>query len=234
MSKILSEQLRSVKLGTLSKRHRKNTSWPLEKKIEVVTNYLVLGNMKLVAAACGVDYGLIRQWKIQPWWKDLENEIRATQNIALDNKLSKIVERSMEVTMDRLDNGEFILNNKTGELVRKPVAMKDAAKVATDFMTRQQVLRKEENDQPQISQQSVTEQLAALAVEFAKWQKKEKIKEEAIDIEPKEIVDAVSEEWKEGLQEGIGVGTQEETQSSEGPGGEEFSSEYDGEGRQSP
>ena len=194
MSNTLKEQLANVRLGNLSKRHKKNAVWPLEKKIEVVSKYLILGNLKLVAADTGVDYGLVRQWKIQPWWKDLEAEIRATQNIAMDNKLSTIIERSMEATMDRLENGELILNNKTGQLVRKPVSMKDAAKVATDFMTRQQVLRKEETDKPQVSQQSVTEQLAALAMEFAKWQKISTAKTEAVDVESKEITDAFSED----------------------------------------
>lgn len=234
MSNILKEQLANVRLTNLSKRHKKNAVWPLEKKVEVVSKYLVLGNLKLVAADTGVNYGLIRQWKIQPWWKDLENEIRATQNIALDNKLSKIIEKSMEATMDRLENGEIILNNKTGQLVRKPVAMKDAAKVATDFMTRQQVLRKDETDKPQVSQQSVTEQLAALAMEFAKWQIKDASKKEAIDIESKEITDAIPEEREEGLQEGIEMGAREEAEPSEGSSGEERGPESDGEGRESP
>ena len=95
--------------------------------------------------------------------------------------------RAWNGSSNRLENGEIVLNNKTGELIRKPVAMKDAAKVATDFMTRQQVLRKDETEKPQVSQQSVTDQLAALAMEFAKWQKVSSAKTEAIDIESKEI-----------------------------------------------
>lgn len=223
MSKTLKEQLERVTLGNLSKRHKKHAVWPLEKKIEVVTKYLVLGNLKLVAVDTGVDYSLVRAWKTQPWWKDLENEIRATQNIALDNKLSKIIERSMDATMDRLENGEIVLNNKTGELIRKPVAMKDAAKVATDFMTRQSIIRKDDSEKPQVSQQSVTDQLAALALEFAKWQIKDASKKEAIDVEIKEVgeEDAISEEWETGLQTGTPVGEDLEAEPSEGSGGEE-------------
>jgi hypothetical protein len=227
MPNSLKEQLSNVKLGNLSKRHKKNAVWPLEKKIEVVSKYLVLGNMKLVSVDTGVDYGLLRQWKMQPWWKDLELEIRATQNIAVDNKLSRIIERAMDLTLDRLENGEIVLNRKTGLLDRVPVSMKDANKVTTDLMTKQHALRKEESAQPQTSQQSVTEQLKTLAMEFAKWQSKTAAKAEAVDIEAREITegdsDAVHEKWEEGLQTGAPVGEGKQAQPSEGSGGEEFS-----------
>lgn len=193
MSTSLKEQLANVKLSNVSKRHKKNAVWPLEKKIEVVSKYLVLGNMKLVSVDTGVDYGVLRQWKMQPWWKDLELEIRATQNIAVDNKLSKIIERAMDVTLDRLENGEIVFNRKTGELDRVPVSLKDANKVTTDLMTKQHMLRKEETAQPQVSQQSVTEQLKTLAMEFAKWQTKETAKIEAIDVEVKDITEGDSD-----------------------------------------
>lgn len=195
---------------------------------------MVLGNMRLVAATTGVDYGLIRQWKMQEWWLDLEKEIRATQNIELDTKLSKIVEKSMSVTMDRLENGEVVLNNKTGELIRKPVAMKDAAKVATDFMTRQAVLRKEEKNTEQVSTASVSDQLKTLAMEFAKWANKKTGNAEAIDVTFKEVEeDAIPEERETELQGGIEVGTREEAESGEGSGGEELGQIGDGEGRES-
>jgi len=193
MSEALKEQLANVKIGNLRQVHQKNRSYPLEKKVEVVSQYLVLGNMKLVAAMTGVDYGLIRQWKIQPWWMDLEREIRATQNIAVDNKLSKIIEKSMDATLDRLEHGEHLVDKKTGTVYRQPVAMKDAAKVTTDFLTRQSVLRKAEDAVEQVSTTSVVDQLKALAIEFAKWSNKQN-NVDVIDIESKEINDTTSSE----------------------------------------
>lgn len=194
---------------------------------------MVLGNLKLVAATTGVDYGVIRQWRIQPWWKDLELEIRATQNIELDNKLSKIVERSMAVTLDRLENGEHILNNKTGELIRKPVAMKDAAKVASDFMSRQALLRKEDRQEDQVTQVAVADQLKTLAAEFAKWATKKAQNSEAVDVEVKEVEDAISEERETRLQEGTSMGTLEEAEPGEGSGSEELSEVRSGESGES-
>lgn len=224
----IASQLKTLKIKNLSKKHKPNTTWPLEKRIEVVSQYLVLGNMRLVAATTGVSHDLIRQWKIQPWWKELETEIRATQTIELDNKLSKIVERSMEATLDRLENGEHVLNNKTGEIIRKPASLRDVSRVTNDFLSRQQVLRKTQETTSEVSTQSITEQLKALALEFSKWQGKKPKEEDIVDIEAKEIVeensDALHEEnkWEvsQKLPEGEGVGTParrgEEDQGSRG------------------
>ena len=59
-----------LKVGNLRRKHVKNTTWPKEKKIQAVAQWLALGNLRLVSATTGVDYGLIRQWKIQPLWKE--------------------------------------------------------------------------------------------------------------------------------------------------------------------
>jgi hypothetical protein len=190
--------------------------------------------MKLVSATTGVDYGLIRQWKIQPWWLELEKEIRATQNIAVDNKLSKIIERSMEATLDRIENGEIRVDRKTKSTYREPVVAQVAAKVANDFLTRQAVLRKAEENIETVSTTSVVDQLKSLAIEFAKWSGKQNQTSQIIDVEVKEVEDAISEERETELQEGIGVGAQDSSESSEGTGCEEQSAFRDGESRESP
>jgi hypothetical protein len=203
MADSLKEQLAKVKVGNLTKKHKKWAVWPIEKKIEVVSQWLVLGNLKLVAASTGVDYEVLKQWRMKPWWKDLELEIRATQNIAMDNKLSKIIERSLEATYDRLENGEVVLNQKTGELTRRPVTMRDAARVATDMLSKQHILRTDEAEKPKESAQSVTEQLKTLAMEFAKWQIKETAKTEAIDVPFKEIDENLHEMQNPETSDGI-------------------------------
>jgi transposase-like protein len=233
MSEALKEQLANVKIGNLRHKHQKNRSYPLEKKVEVVSQYLVLGNMKLVAAMTGVDYGLIRQWKIQPWWMDLEREIRATQNIAVDNKLSKIIERSMDATLDRLEEGEVLVDKKTGKTYRQPVSMKDAAKVTNDFLTRQAVLRKAEESVEQVSTTSVVDQLKALATEFSKWSNKQNAVD-IVDVETIEVTDAISEERGSPVQTRVGVGAQDPSEPSEGTGREEQSALGDDESGESP
>jgi transposase-like protein len=188
------ERLKKITVRNMSVKHRTNTNWPMEKKIEVVSQFLVLGNMKMVAAMTGVSYDLIRQWKTQAWWKDLENEIRQTQNIEMDTKLSKIVDRSLDAVMDRVENGDFVYDQKAGVLKRKPANLRDVARVSVDMLSKRELLRGNATERRENSQVSVSEQLKLLATEFAKWQTPAK---PTIDVEMVEVVDA-----KEVLPEG--------------------------------
>lgn len=184
-----------LKVGNLRRKHVKNSTWPKEKKLQVVTQYLALGNMKLVAATTGVDYGLIRQWKMQPWWKEFEREIRATENIALDSNLTKIVDKSLEAVADRLENGDFIFDNKTGQIKRKPVNMKDAAKVSVDLLTKRELLRGNATNRSEAAVIPMADQLKALADAFARMSQglppAEIIDVETVEINDKDIDDAV-------------------------------------------
>ena len=184
------DRLEQIKMRNLKVKHRKYQVWPIEKKIEVVSQWLVLGNMKLVAATTGVGYDLIREWKTQPWWKELEMEIRQTQNIEMDTKLSKIVERSMEAVADRLEHGDHFYDQKTGEIKRKPVAMRDAARVTVDLLSKRELLRGNATERRETTQVSVAEQLKMLAAEFAKWQNPNKeIVVDVTDVEAKEDIE---------------------------------------------
>lgn len=196
-----------MKLSNLTRKHVPNTKWPKEKKLQAVTQYLALGNMKLVAAATGVDYGVLRQWKIQPWWKEYEREIRATENIGMDSDLTKIVKRSLEAVADRLENGEVFYDQKTGQLQRKPVLMKDANKVAVDLLTKRELLRGNATARTEQSAIPMADQLKQLADAFARMSTglppAEIIDVEAIEITDEDIEDAVEVVHHHGLSDQI-------------------------------
>lgn len=219
------ERLEKISQRNLKVKHVKNKTWPIEKKIEVVSQYLVLGDMKLVGAVTGVSHGVIRQWKIQPWWKELEAEIRASQNIEMDTKLSKIVEKSLDAVLDRVENGDFIYDQKSGEIRRRPASLRDIHRVSVDMIDKRELLRG--NDvKKEVAQIGVEEQLKLLAQEFAKWVDK---KDHPV-IDLIEVEDAVYEEREAGLQEGERP-LQQSPGDSEEEGGEESSPEaVDGRG----
>lgn len=161
--------------------HKPGYKFPVEKRIEVVTKWLALGNMRLVADLTGVSYQLCRMWKQEPWWAELVAEVKASKAQVLDTKLSKIVDKSLETIADRLENGDVIFNNKTGTVMRKEVSLKDATKVATDLLTRQSVIQKQETEQTvQQDNGTIKDQLAMLAAEFAKFNKRDNSKAQTI------------------------------------------------------
>lgn len=205
--------------------HNFKEHWPEKKKIEAVTTYLALGKFPFVAQVTGIPLETLRTWKKQEWWSDLESQIRTEENQELDTKLSKIVNKSLDVVVDRLENGEFYMD-KTGKVHRVPVKLKDATKVTSDLLDRRSLIRKEPARQLAEKQESVNERLLSLAEQFAAIalgkdpRKAEKIIEG-------EIIDAIPEERKEGLQQGTFLGTQEETESCEGQSCQEQGEEYD-------
>ena len=155
------------------------------KKIEVVTSYLALGKAPMVEALTGVPRQTIRQWKCQPWWKDLEHEIRQEDDYELDAKTSKVIDRTLDVVMDRLENGDFILDSRSGSIKRVPVKMKDAHRVTVDMIDKRNLIRGKPTS---ITQKvAVEDVMANLANQFKEWAQQIK-GTKVIDVTDAEIV----------------------------------------------
>lgn len=230
---------RALKLKNVNIPHAKNCTWPIEKKIEAVTTHLALGNLRHVAAVTGVSLGLIKQWRIQPWWKEVEAEIVASRRIQSANKLSKIVDKSLDVIDDRLENGDFLYNSKSGELLRKPVTLRDATTAANALMQRAAIIEKLNKDEQVVeATQTIQEQLVSLAAEFAKMNKRDNSRATTVEFKEQDEAaggndDAVYEERETRLQEG-GEGVYEPSGSNQEAFGTEQGETFDGESWEGP
>jgi hypothetical protein len=215
-----------LRLTNLKRPADSKKNYPIEKKIEAVTHYLALGNLRQVAAITGVSYPNIKLWKSQDWWKELEAEIKASRRLQTNSKLSKIVDKALQAVEDRIENGDIHYNRKTGELDRVPVSALTATKVANDLMQRQEALEKISAAEIEHQQtQTIQDQLMFLATEFAKFNAKR-----TVDVKATEVIeDAVYDKREEGLQEGERE-VRLETLSGEEEGGEEQSESLDDEG----
>jgi len=157
-----------------------------EVKYNCVVTWLATGNLRIAASTVNVPYNTARYWYTQPWWKEFEFEIANSKRTKTNNKLSKIVDKSLDLLEDRLENGEMVLNNKTGELIRKPVQVRDLNQVLNNVLTRQEALEKQKKEQSVLQQQeSVADLLKQLAGEFAKFNGSKK--PEIIDVEDAQI-----------------------------------------------
>jgi len=150
--------------------HKEFEHWSDKKKVEVVTTYLVLGKVGLTAATTGVPEGTLRRWKFEPWWAEMVAAIQADSDQELDAKLAKNVDKALDLIKDRLENGDFIYNPKTGEFARKPVSMRDTWKVTSEMVDKRFILRKQPKEQA--NQEAIGDILKKLAVDFATMAKK--------------------------------------------------------------
>lgn len=147
-----------------------NVRWYTDaEKLEAVKLYLITGNQAAVAAALNINKNTMNQWANSQWFIDLSDQIKREGNIQLSNKLRKVAEKAMEITLDRLDNGDFIYDQKTGQMVRKPMMGKDAHKIAVDFLDKSwETDTKIERVDTENSTQDKLATLAAAFVEMAK------------------------------------------------------------------
>ena len=156
--------------------HKYLEKWPEAKHVEVVASYLVLGKATLVEAVTGVPAGTILQWKTQPWWQELVDQIQTEEDQELDTKLSSRINKVLALVEDRLENGDWILDSKTGTIIRKPVSLKDSWKTGKEMIDVRQMMRDRPKDR--VDKEAVSDILKNLAVEFASMARK-KVKENA-------------------------------------------------------
>lgn len=160
------------------KKHQKNYKMRSDDtKIEVVKTYLALGgNLSLTASVTDISRDTLKTWKASNWWKNLVEEIKQCEKLELSAKTKKILNASMDVLADRVQNGDFIYDQKQGKLIRKPLSAKDAHTISVDLMDRAQILDKETQEEPEHKDKDLA-RLEALADKFAKIANK-------IDIKP--------------------------------------------------
>ena len=182
---------------------------------------MATGNAVTTASITAVPLPTVRNWIKQPWWKEMKDSFYADDKQELDAKYQKIIRKALDVTEDRLDNGNFQLDQKTGKVVRVPVSIGDSHRVMKDLVDQQQALRQDKTAEV-VAQEAVADKLAKLAEQFAKMtgRKVEKVVNPGQTYEHQmdalEVLDALQHERQERLQEGIrevcGVG-----ESQEGP-----------------
>lgn len=140
--------------------------WSDKQKIECVTTYFLLGgNVKLTAEKLRIPYETVRTWKKTDWWKELEDDIRREERLTLSTKLRNLMDASLVEVEDRLKNGDWIYDQKAGELKRKPVSMKDAGKLAMDAASLRTKMDIQENHT--VAAEHVEDKLAKLAKAFS-------------------------------------------------------------------
>ncbi len=161
-----------------------NWNWTRETKLLVAQHYLTHGNMRKTAELTKVPMDTIRNWRNSPEWGELVEEVKREKRAELNSRLGGLVNMALDHVEERLEKGDWVLNQKTGQLIRKPVNLRDAQKVATEILGQQINIEKRDN-QHVVHGESVQESLKTLANEFAKFTKKMK-QNNATDIEFKE------------------------------------------------
>ncbi len=169
----------------------KQAQWSNKQRMEVVRAYLVLGNVMLVVAATGVPEDTIRKWKMSQWWKDAIDELRRSQKLELSGKLKKVIDKTVLLLEDRVNNGDFVFDKTTGDYTkRKPVNAYTANLIAGNLMDKDLILEREATTEKD-TDEGLELRLKKLKEEMIKFAKMKVIDGEIITNEPVQLPHSV-------------------------------------------
>lgn len=151
-------------------------------KIKVISTYLACGNWNLTADLCKVPLPTLNNWKVEPWFKELMDEIIISKKSETNKRLSKQVDLALNVVEDRLQNGDFQWDPKTSQMVRVPVKVRDAHRIAVDMIDRQEILEANIAKIQNKEAASQSNALKDLAAAFEKFSNTIKTEQKTIDV----------------------------------------------------
>lgn len=154
-------------------------AWSDQKKIEVATAHCMGLKAPMIEAATGVPKQTIRHWRLQDWFKDLISEIQREEDNEVDAKFTRIVNKSLDAIIDRLENGDFMFNSKENKFVRKPLVARDINRIADTMFDKRNLIRGKPTS-ISAKQEQITDRLSKLALEFERFVKAKEIKGEVI------------------------------------------------------
>lgn len=201
--------------------------WGDSQKLEAVKCWLLTGNLAATAAALDIPLVTLKTWRYSKWWEDTVRDLRTESNMALSARLKRIAAKSLDLVEDRLENGDYVLNNKTGKLMKKPVGIRDLGVITNTTLSN--IDKIEGQPQREADTKKAIDQLHLLAQKFEEFSKK-KTPVQVTDVIFVENNNAVHEERETGLSGGGEVGEDEIDFETIGASPEDEGSEEDGEG----
>jgi len=105
-----------------------------------ICNYVVTGNAEKVCRDMSIPKTTGHEWLKSEWGESLLEQIRTEQCAELDAMHTKIIIDANLQVMDRIENGDYLLD-KANELIRKPMDGKSLATVAAITFDKRQISR---------------------------------------------------------------------------------------------
>lgn len=155
----------------LSDLYHPSSKYTSEEKVAAVLSYVVTGTSKRAAKNLKIQEGIdiphstIRYWKASAlWWPDVYAECKKKKQEELDGKFTEFIHTAIEVVVDRVKNGNFVIDKATGEQIRLPMGGKEAAWCMGVFFDKRQLIRGDPTSR--IEKVSETDRLDSLEKSF--------------------------------------------------------------------
>ena len=114
-----------------------------EVRQDAATLYAVYGNIEEVTNLCNVPAKILREWRLEPWWQEIQKQVYAEQNDKLSSRISRVLDTTITQLEDRLEHGDHCIVQKTGEVIIKPVDASVLAKMFENLAHQRRITRGE-------------------------------------------------------------------------------------------
>ena len=131
-----------------------------EKRIAVIADYSVTGNITKTAELHNMPKQTVSNWANSDWGIELLGQIRTEKGEEFDANLTKFIDTAFEQAQDRVENGDFRVS-KEGKLIRVPMGGKELVISGSCAYDKRQLHR----NQP-TSIRGESESIKALAEQF--------------------------------------------------------------------
>ena len=150
-----------------------SSKYSRETRYQAAAAMVAHGNSLAVAEQAGIPASTLRHWhRNDEEFQSMCQEVWVEFGESIKSKLAAIIDESADQALDRLQNGDVVRDNRTGDLVRVPIKGRDAAIVGAVAFDK---LRLAENQPTSIV--AKTHDVQALAQQFAAlseaWQEKQ-------------------------------------------------------------
>lgn len=110
-----------------------------------LASYFETGNYDVAAQVCGCSKRCAQEWVKAEWFKTAMRQLNREHDKGLDNKITKLLNKTLDKLVDRIDNGdEVVLLTKEGEFrTTKQLSGKDLAVITGVLFDKRNALRKE-------------------------------------------------------------------------------------------
>lgn len=167
--------------GRPPKYNRNPNFYPQYTKVDAATLYAVYGDTAQTAELAQVPESVIRGWKQEPWWIEIQKQVYQEQNEKLAARISKVLDSTITHLEERLEHGDEKLNPKTGEVTLVKVEASVLAKMFESMAHQRRITRGEPTS---ISAKiGVTDRLRTLESAFLRFAQAKEITHEETDTE---------------------------------------------------
>lgn len=122
--------------------YTKGSKYTPEDKIAVAATFATTGNLMKAAELHHVPYDTAKRWKQKAaWWPEILKEIRKQKQEELDGVLTNVIHSAVEALVDRIANGDEVLDHRTGELKLRKLSADSLARVAGILFDKRALIR---------------------------------------------------------------------------------------------